>query len=104
MDHRDRLTAKEALCHAYFDGIRRHDDEQMCQDYRSSQINLRRLDSANPQKQALPTNQDSSRSRSGLRNNMGVIKVTGAGNFNQQTRKNGAAAEEKSRSQGRKQE
>jgi cyclin-dependent kinase-like len=30
MDPRDRLTAKESICHPYFDGIRGSEEEQMC--------------------------------------------------------------------------
>ena len=47
MDPKERLTAKEALCHPWFDGLRNEQEEQMCQEYRSSQVNLRRLESAN---------------------------------------------------------
>ena len=36
MDPRERLTAKDALCHTYFDGLRNSEDEQVCQEYRSS--------------------------------------------------------------------
>ena len=36
MDPRDRLTAKEAICHPYFDGLRGSEEEIMCQEYRSS--------------------------------------------------------------------
>ena len=36
MDHRERITAKEAICHPYFDGIRGSEEEQMCQEYRAS--------------------------------------------------------------------
>jgi hypothetical protein len=42
MDPKERLTAKEALYHTYFDGLRNSEDEQLCQEYRSSQIALRR--------------------------------------------------------------
>jgi hypothetical protein len=42
MDPKERLTAKEALYHPYFDGLRNSEDEQLCQEYRSSQIALRR--------------------------------------------------------------
>ena len=30
MDPKDRLTAKEAICHPYFDGLRNSEEEQMC--------------------------------------------------------------------------
>ena len=46
MDPKERLTAKEALCHPFFDGLRRAEDEQQCQEYRSSQVALRRQESA----------------------------------------------------------
>lgn len=78
MDPKDRLTAKEAICHPYFDGLRGAEEEQMCQEFRSSQVNLRRLESAN---NGGIRNQESSRSRSGLRNNIAAIKVAGGNNF-----------------------
>jgi cyclin-dependent kinase-like len=46
MDPKERLTAKEALYHPYFDGLRNSEDEQLCQEYRSSQIALRRQESS----------------------------------------------------------
>ena len=30
MDPKERLSAKEAMCHPYFDGLRNSEDEQMC--------------------------------------------------------------------------
>lgn len=35
MDPRERYTAKEALCHQYFDGIRTEEDERMCTEFRN---------------------------------------------------------------------
>lgn len=108
MDPKDRLTAREALCHPWFDGMRNEQEEQSCQDYRSSQVNLRRLESAN-NNGATGTgmrNQESSRSRSGLRNNIAAIKVAGGNNFSQQKKlinqQQAQVEDAKSKSQGRK--
>ena len=46
MDPRERLTAKEAMCHPYFDGLRTENEEVMCSEYRSNQMALRRQESA----------------------------------------------------------
>ena len=42
MDPKERVTAKDALNHPYFDGLRSSEDEQLCQEYRSSIVALRR--------------------------------------------------------------
>ena len=42
MDPRERITAKEAIAHPYFDGMRTDEDEKMCFEIRSNQIALRR--------------------------------------------------------------
>jgi hypothetical protein len=34
MEPRDRLTAKDAIFHPYFDGLRDSEEEQMCIEYR----------------------------------------------------------------------
>ncbi|CDW87509.1 protein kinase domain containing protein [Stylonychia lemnae] len=107
MEPKERLTAKEAICHPYFDGLRDQPEEQMCQEFRSSQVNLRRLESAN-NSGAARNNQDSSRSRSGLRNNVGgVAKVAGGNNFSQQKKLSQIPIQQedpKAKSQGRKNE
>lgn len=46
MEPKDRLTAKDAICHPFFDGLRDADEDQMCHEYRSSQHALRRQESA----------------------------------------------------------
>jgi serine/threonine protein kinase len=73
MDPRERLTAREAMFHPYFDGLRSSSEEQQCHEFRSSQQALRRQESATHTGQRLQQ-QESSRSRSGLRNNVQVIK------------------------------
>jgi len=35
LDPKERFTSKDALCHHFFDGLRSHEDEQICQEYRS---------------------------------------------------------------------
>lgn len=46
MDPKDRLTARDAIFHPYFDGLRDAEEESMCQEYRLSQQALRRQESA----------------------------------------------------------
>jgi hypothetical protein len=42
MDPRDRLSAKDAIAHPFFDGVRNEEDEKMTFEIRSNQIALRR--------------------------------------------------------------
>jgi hypothetical protein len=46
MDPRERLTAKEAMFHPFFDGLRNENEESACIEYRSNQNALRRQESA----------------------------------------------------------
>lgn len=72
MDPKDRFTARDALFHPYFDGMRTQEEEAQCAEYRSSQSMKRQESITNTGNR----NQESSRSRSGMRNNILVIKPT----------------------------
>jgi serine/threonine protein kinase len=74
MDPKERFTSKDALCHPFFDGLRSPEDEQICQEYRSQHHGLRRQESQTHTGPRLQQ-QESSRSRSGLRANVQVIKA-----------------------------
>ena len=69
MDPNDRLTAKQALMHNYFDGIRTEEEEEMI--LKDREKSLKRVESStNPRATGtMSRNGDQSRSRSGLRNN-----------------------------------
>lgn len=82
MDPRERITSKEALCHQWFDGIRSEQEEIMCAEYRSTNSVLRRQESSSN-----GVKPESSRSRSGIRNNVGGIKPGAVTNFGQQQRR-----------------
>lgn len=72
MDPKDRLTAKQALMHPFFDGLRTAQEEEMILKERERII--KRVDSStNPRTGTMSRNGDQSRSRSGLRNNK-VVK------------------------------
>lgn len=75
MDPRDRLTAKQALMHSFFDGLRTKDEEE--QILKERERVLSRVESStNPRNNTgtLSRNGENSRSRSGLRNNNKVVK------------------------------
>jgi len=101
MDPNERLTAKQALMHPYFDGIRTSEDEELLMKDKDS--SLKRVESStNPRAPGtMSRNGDQSRSRSGLRNNK-LIKA----NLQNAKRINDPIQEisNKSRSLGRKNE
>ena len=69
MDPNERLTAKQALMHPYFDGVRTaSEEEQFLKDQEKS---LKRVESSTNPRGAgtMSRNGDQSRSRSGLRTN-----------------------------------
>ena len=75
MDPKERLTAKQALMHKFFDGLRTKDEEEQISRTRV----LSRVDSSNNNRNANSTisrNGEGSRSRSGLRNTKIVKKPT----------------------------
>jgi serine/threonine protein kinase len=69
MDPKDRFTAKQALMHQFFDGLRTAAEEE--QIIRDREKSLKRVESStNPRVTGtMSRNGDQSRSRSGLRNN-----------------------------------
>jgi cyclin-dependent kinase-like len=75
MDPADRLTAKQALMHEFFDGLRTKDEEDEIKKEREK-ILSRVESSTNPRNgtATITRNADNSRSRSGLRNNKVVQK------------------------------
>lgn len=80
MDPKERLTAKQALMHQYFDGLRTPAEEE--QAIKDRERGLRRVESStNPRNGTMSRNGDQSRSRSGLRNNK-VIKNNNPKRFN----------------------
>lgn len=62
MEPKERLTAREALCHSVFDGLRSENDEMQAREFRATSA-LKRQESAGG-----GNRNESSRSRSGLRN------------------------------------
>ena len=74
MDPRERLTAKQALMHKFFDGLRTKEEDEQIQKEREK-ILSRVESSTNPRNNngTMSRNGENSRSRSGLRNNK-VIK------------------------------
>lgn len=75
MDPKERFTAKQALMHKYFDGLRTKEEEEILMKEREKEKGLRRVESStNPRNGTISRNNDLSRSRSGLRNNK-VIKA-----------------------------
>lgn len=77
MEPKERYTARDALFHPYFDGMRSQEEEALCQEYRNQQA-LRRQESIT---NTANRNQESSRSRSGMRGNIVVIKPQPGQNF-----------------------
>lgn len=68
MDPKDRLTAKQALMHPFFDGLRTNAEEEQVAKERERV--LKRVESSqNNRNGTISRNGEQSRSRSGLRNN-----------------------------------
>lgn len=76
MEPRERLSAKEAMWHAYFDGCRSNEEERECREFRNSELRRQESTGTGPR-------QETSRSRSGMRNNVVVIKGAAVNNFAQ---------------------
>lgn len=104
MDPNERLTAKQALLHPFFDGLRTESEEE--EFLKDQEKCLKRVESStNPRGPGtMSRNCDQSRSRSGLRNNKlaknGALQNTKR--FNQQANDPIQDTENKSRSLGRK--
>jgi hypothetical protein len=107
MDPKDRFSAKQALLHTFFDGLRTaQEEEQLLQE---RETNMQRLESSkNPRNTGtMSRNGDQSRSRSGLRNNnkMNGNKINQKNKFPQGDQKFDPINQDipnKSRSLGRK--
>jgi len=100
MDPKDRLTAKQALMHPFFDGLRSQEEDMHIQKERER--GLKRVESSTNQRAGgtMSRSGDQSRSRSGLRNNK-IIKPTNKQRF--QPDNTVSEITNKSRSLGRKQ-
>lgn len=86
MDPKERFTAKQALMHKFFDGLRSKDEEEAIKEQREKEKGLRRVESStHPRNGSISRNGngDLSRSRSGLRNNK-VIKANNQKRLQQQ--------------------
>ena len=100
MDPKDRFTAKQALMHPFFDGLRSQQEEEQIQKERE-RVLKRTESSANQRTGTMSRNGDQSRSRSGLRNNK-IIKGGNQKRFGQHNNDHIQDMSNKSRSLGRK--